>query len=76
MNDLAVRARDNEFARASVKVFRQVFIERQIIFENCGFKVGNFFEKMTLLAVVIRIVKRKPPFVTTGDKGEMSLNIA
>lgn len=71
VDDFAVFARDYKRARAPVEILCQIIIDFQTVFENFGFKVGNFIKKMTLLAVVVRIVKRKPLFVAAGDKGKM-----
>lgn len=71
MNDFGICARDDEFARPAAESRRRFFINLKISVENFRFKVGDFFEKMTLLAVAVRIGRRKLPFVMTGDKSQM-----
>ena len=70
-DDFGICARDDEFARPAAESRRRFFIKLKISVENFRFKVGDFFEKMTLLAVAVRIGRRKTPFVMTGDKSQM-----
>ncbi len=71
IKDFAVFVRDNKFARKTAESFRRRRVEPKKLVENFGFKVGDFFEKTTCLAVVIRIEKRENPPVLTGDKSQM-----
>jgi hypothetical protein len=70
-NDFGISARDKKRARESAESSFHLAVNFKEPAENFAFKVGNFFEKMTRFAVVVRVEKRKDFFVPTGDKGEV-----
>ena len=74
VKDFAVFIGNNKFARKSAEFFRRLVVDLKISRQNLSFKVRNFFEKTTRLAIILRIKKLKNLFVITSDKGKMFLS--